>query len=167
MKVLSNDLKTLISSCALYLQVGSDAPDMSVNSPISVINLSDLSDPEDERLCTCDIAIPLGVDTGPFEVQSPQYMPTSPVYEPTSPVYMPTSPVYMPTSPRLGTPPSSPNPPVSPLVLRRPAHVVFALPAILPSACRQTRRFWKRRHHWNSREGRQYYGKAPRRVPRH
>ena len=136
---------------------------MSATSPISVINVSDLSDSFDQYYCTCDVANPVDVESGPFEVHSPQYMPTSPVYMPTSPVYEPTSPGYMPTSPPQGSPPMSPPSPSSPIRVRRPAHVVFALPAILPCPVQQTRRFWRRRRHWNCRQSKVYYSRASRR----
>jgi hypothetical protein len=53
----------------------------------------------------------------------------------------------MPTSPRLETPV-----PPSPLVMKRPAHVVFGLPAIPRRTAPITRRIWRERLLWTSRE---------------
>ena len=124
-----------------------------------MINLSDLSDSYDGPYCTCNLSATIGLDSGLDEVQSLGYIPTSPVYEPTSPGYMP-------TSPRLGTPPLSPAPPSSPLKLRRPAHVVFALAAIPRRTGTKRRRRWGARQHWTSTEATDYYSSASRRSAR-
>ena len=141
----------------------SDASERSISNSFPVINVSDLSDSYDQQFCTCAGASPVSLGGEPFEVHSPQYMPTCPVYTPTSPVYEPSSPGFMPISPPQDSPPMSPPSPSSPIRVRRPAHVVFALPAILPCPVQQTRRYWRRRRHWNCRQSREYYSRASRR----
>ncbi len=101
----------------------SDAPMSGCDSLISIIDLSDFTDPSEGSICRCQEIVGDRHSRGDSIQSSPTYVPTSPPYEPTSPPYEPTSPPYQPTSP--------PYQPTSP-----PLRVVLALPAV-PRAIRE------------------------------